>query len=211
MIINKVFKPYSTYLIEVKKMGWFKKKESGVKDNRKMPNDIPSLPELPRLPEISDKKRREEKIPQLPSFPNNSLGKKFSQDSIKEAVTGGKEVMEDLDIEYIAPRGKEIRTMSSSPSKEMKTDYKKERMTLPHNQLRELKQEPVFIRIDKFEESLKIFEDIKNQIAEIDKMLRQTKTLKDEEEKELAAWEQNMREIKSQIEKIDQDIFSKIE
>jgi hypothetical protein len=192
-------------------MGWFKKKEGSVKNKKNVFNEIPSLPELPKLPEIGNMKQKEEKIPQLPSFPNSSLGKKFSQDSIKEAVIGGKEVMEDLDMEDIRPRIKDIRTMPNPPRKEIRTDYKRERMTMPHSQLREVKQEPVFIRIDKFEESLKLFEDIRSQVAEMEKILQQTKTLKEEEEKEIASWEQDMQTIKGQIEKIDRDIFSKIE
>ena len=72
-------------------MGWFKKKEE---------KEVPSLPELPRLPELPS--IREEgfddfKIHQLPSFPTNALGKKFSQDTIKEAVAGEKEGEEVFD------------------------------------------------------------------------------------------------------------------
>ena len=192
------------------KMGWFKKKEEGKKEMR---DEAPSLPELPRLPEFGNRniKMKQERISQLPSFPNNSLGMKFSQDSIKEAVSGGKEVEEDLELNNFTPKTREVQTMPNPQFKEKRIDYKKDIMTMPHNQLREIKQEPVFIRIDKFEESLDLFDKIKNQISEIEKMLRETKTLKDEEEKALLEWERDVQTIKGQIEKIDKDIFSKIE
>jgi len=191
-------------------MGWFKKKEEGKKEMR---DEAPSLPELPRLPEFGNRniKMKQERISQLPSFPNNSLGMKFSQDSIKEAVSGGKEVEEDLELNNFTPKTREVQTMPNPQFKEKRIDYKKDIMTMPHNQLREIKQEPVFIRIDKFEESLDLFDKIKNQISEIEKMLRETKTLKDEEEKALLEWERDVQTIKGQIEKIDKDIFSKIE
>ena len=35
--------------------------------------------------------------------------------------------------------------------------------------------------------------------------------LKNEEEKELELWEKEMESVKAQIEKVDQDIFSKVE
>ena len=42
-------------------------------------------------------------------------------------------------------------------------------------------------------------------------MLRDIKTIKEEEEKELEGWEKEIQTIKEQIEKVDKDIFSKIE
>jgi len=144
-------------------MGWFKKKEEGKKEMR---DEAPSLPELPRLPEFGNRniKMKQERISQLPSFPNNSLGMKFSQDSIKEAVSGGKEVEEDLELNNFTPKTREVQTMPNPQFKEKRIDYKKDIMTMPHNQLREIKQEPVFIRIDKFEESADSIEEIKIQM-----------------------------------------------
>jgi len=71
--------------------------------------------------------------------------------------------------------------------------------------------EPIFIRIDKFEESLKVFEKVKEKISEIEHLLRETKELKEQEQLELSNWEQEIQKLKLQIEKVDEDIFSKIE
>jgi len=69
----------------------------------------------------------------------------------------------------------------------------------------------VFIRIDKFEDSLKAFENSKKKISEIEKMLHEIKKIKEEEEKELESWENEIQSIKGKFEKIDRDLFSKIE
>ena len=69
----------------------------------------------------------------------------------------------------------------------------------------------VFIKIDKFEESLKIFELTKNKISEMEKLLEDIKELKEKEEKELDYWMAEIQTIKNQTEKVERDIFSKLE
>ena len=69
----------------------------------------------------------------------------------------------------------------------------------------------VFVKIDKFEERLKIFELTKNKIVEMEKMLEDIKELKEKEEKELDYWMAEIQTIKNQTEKVERDIFSKLE
>jgi len=66
-------------------MGLFNTNKKEVKQN-----EIPSLPELPKLPEFPEMKsgKTKEEIHRLPSYPSNSFGEKFSQNVIKEAVSG---------------------------------------------------------------------------------------------------------------------------
>jgi len=197
-------------------MGLFRKK-----DRKK---EVPSLPELPKLPDFPRLEDKEslgsnEFIHKLPGFPTNSLGKKFSQDSIKDAVTGKKDgvdgskvdefdmmedmrrireplikpLTEELPIEDIDEEEDIFMERDVGVSKTMKRDV-----------------EPVFIRIDRFEEGLHIFEETKKKISEIERALGETKRIKEKEERELQDWENEIRTIKDQIEKIDRDIFSKI-
>ncbi len=191
-------------------MGWFKKKEK--KDEKK---DIPSLPELPKLPEFPKYERKDlEQIHQLPSFPNDSLGKKFSQNTIKEAVAGKKEDEEVFETDDFAATEDNMRMME----KPLKKRLTKE-LPFPKKIPEEFKEaakkvkeaEPIFIRIDKFKESLEAIENAKQQISEIEKMLMGIKRIKEEEEKELELWENEIQTAKEQIEKVDTDIFSKIE
>lgn len=76
---------------------------------------------------------------------------------------------------------------------------------------RDFKKEPVFIRIDKFEDALKTFEKTKKEVMEIEKVLKDINDVRNDEDKELASWQNNLVKIKEQIEKVDADIFSKIE
>jgi len=192
-------------------MGWFNKKEE-----RAQKEEIPSLPNLPKLPELPSFGKKHfadfgEQIHQLPSFPNNSLGKKFSQNAIKEAVTGKKEGEEVFDANEFddenqmmqKPLRKPLTKELFLPKKEVPEEFK-EAARIVRN------AEPIFIRIDKFEEGIKIFEKTKEKISEMDKLLNNIKKIKEEEETELGFWEDEIQKLKGQIEKVDKDIFSKV-
>jgi hypothetical protein len=190
-------------------MGLFKK-EAKIKKEKKR-DEIPRLPELPKLPELPNfsgiGERLEEEIPQLPSFPNGSLGNKFSQDTIKEAVAGKKGV-EDIGADEFAEE--EEMQMMRRPlvreSSRMEREYPKyERQTASNN------EEPLFVRIDKFEESSQMLEEVKKKILEVEKMFKDIKKIKEEEDAELGFWEDEIAKIKEKIEKVDKNIFSKLD
>jgi len=181
-------------------MGLFHKKE---KEGVKVP-ELPEIPELPRLPELPDESPRP--IHQLPSFPNNALGERFSQNIIKEAITGREEgdfeeIVDDLD--------------SIEEPQKIQTPLMQKPRTLtqmPQNQLKGIvrEAEPLFVRLDKFKESHEIIDRVKNQMHEITHLLNETNSLKEKEDHQLKVWETELQEIKNNIEKIDQDLFSKI-
>ena len=186
-------------------MGIFNKKE------KKEDSEIPALPRLPRLSDFTD--MEDQPIHQLPSFPSNSLGKKFSRDSIKDAVSGergdqGFYADEVSDNEMRMMREPLRRPMIEEVDEDEESGFpaKTERMKDTFRQ----EAEPVFVRIDKFEEGLKIFSGIKNKISEIERILEETKRLKEKEEAELRSWENELKRIKVEIEKMGNDIFSKI-
>ena len=193
-------------------MGWFKKAQSQGSEG-KLP-DLPKLPELPKASIQENPPNTKTDLPKLPSFPDDSLGNKFSQDTIKEAVTGKKEDWEVPADEVATEREMQ---MMPEPPREIKTRELPseigidQRMSQNLRNSRTKEAEPIFIRIDKFEESLKNFENVKKQLGEIEKILRDVKRVKEEEEKELQAWETDVQNVKSEIEKIDQDVFSKVE
>jgi hypothetical protein len=238
-------------------MGLFGKKDKK-EEIKRVSQTIPELPELPKLPELppmhSFSNEEDEHLPQLPTFPNNSLGNKFSQNTIKEAVAGKKEDEEVFDAEDFPEEhmgmmqkplkksfSKEYETyeqsITSKPEKSFSKEYDEDD-SLPEiegkyersipavktkPQPKEVSQdfavknymtkkaEPVFIRIDKFEESMKIFQDIRSQISEIEKLIKNTKEIKAKEEEELKSWETEVQAVKNQIEKVNQDIFSRVE
>ena len=192
-------------------MGWFKKKKE-----KKKEEEIPSLPELPKLPELPQSKiKNKEPVHQLPSFPVDSLGEKFSQNTIKEAISGKKEDESAFDKKeesqmFQRHPQKIIGGLSSPASKKIPPERKIPREF--KEAARKVKEaEPIFIRIDKFEDGLKIFEKIKKQISEIESMLKEIKETKEKEESELEMWENEIKTAKDEIEKVDNNLFSKIE
>jgi len=212
-------------------MGLFSRKKKEVKKE-----EIPSLPELPKLPDLPKMeegaaKPKPAETNQLPSFPTNSLGEKFSQNAIKEAVSGEKkgeevdvnELVKEKKQEMHEPLQKSImsKELPPLPGEDKKPTHSREideeeeppiPREVKHKEISHAKSnEPVFIRIDKFEESLKVFEKIKVDVSEIEKMLKDIKSLKDEEGKELSHWEREMQKVKDQVSRVDEDIFSKIE
>ncbi len=184
-------------------MGLFKKEKVSEKKG-----ELPQLPELPKLPEltnIEDKELYSQSVNQLPRFPNSSLGEKFSQNTIKEAVAGEKEGDEGFDANDFAGETQ----MMQKPQKKQFTQEISPGFQETPRKIRGA--EPVFIRLDKFEESLNLFQKTKKQISEIETMLNNIRRLKEQEEKELEFWEKEMQSVKTQIEKVDRDLFSKIE
>jgi hypothetical protein len=208
-------------------MGWLNKQ------NKK--EEIPSLPELPELPGLnefseSENFEEEKEFHKLPSFPSSSLGNKFSQDAIKEAVSGGEEGDEEVfDADEFAPNMQGMQMMPQKPfSMPLEKRGFQKRSYPEEYSPREFqtgdipssfseasrivrKAEPIFVRLDKFEESLELFDKIKKKISEMDKMLEEIRIIKENEEKEIISWEKEIQTIKQQIKKIDDDIFSKIE
>lgn len=212
-------------------MGIFTKKD----DSKIQSGELPKLPELPKLksptlpelpqnhksdipemadlPEINEDNGIREHATQLPTFPTGKTGNTFSQNSIKNAVTGREEelppitgpsddykvVHEPIEVEpemerRIIPRNEQPIQTRQTPVVQTRTQI----------------DEPIFVRIDKFEDSLKIFEKIKHKIHEIENLLKETKEIKEKEKEELDSWQEEIQKLKTQIEKVDSDIFSKV-
>ncbi len=186
-------------------MGLFKKKKEVKKEI-----SAPALPKLPKLPELPRLGGEEEEIHKLPSFPPNSLGTKFSHDTIKDAVAGEEE--DELPADDFLDED-EMRMMQGPTRKPLTEEIGKgipSRLKKYDVERRKSITEPIFIRIDRFEEALKIFNETKGKILEIDRVLEDIRKVKEKEESELKIWENEISYIKEQIEKVDKDIFSKI-
>jgi len=205
-------------------MGLFKKggEKEGIKKTLAEMPKLPELPELPELPSLGEEYEQPGPIPKLPSFPPSSLGNKFSQSTIKEAVAGKKEGEGVYDADEF-PYEEELEIMHKPLKKSFSEDIENYEEGFPIKpKSKEIargiigesyftkKAEPIFIRIDKFEESMELFEKIKRQLLEIEDLIKDTKHIKTKEEEELTSWENQIQEIKKQVEKVNQDIFSKI-
>ncbi len=185
-------------------MGLFNKKQ--VKPMGSSPS-LPSLPELPKRPDFPSRDE-DKQIHKLPSFPSSSLGTKFSQDTIKGAVTGeegdgnghaDEPEYDDEDEEQMMPE-----PLKKPMTREIGSGSG--RIPGPTTQ----NTGPVFIRVDKFEDAMDVFNTMRKKITEIEKILSDLKAVKDKEDKELTGWQGEIESLKNQIEKVNVDIFSRV-
>jgi len=70
--------------------------------------------------------------------------------------------------------------------------------------------QPFFVRIDKFNETVENFRKVYDQLHNIEKIIESLESTKDEEEKELAEWKKDVSDMKNNLNKIDNEIFNKI-
>ncbi len=182
-------------------MNWFSKKKE----------EVPKLPDLPRLPSLE---MRAPEVHQFSNFPESRMNDSFAQSSIKEAVTGQKEVMGDMSMPGRAEFG-----VASSARKSWTQEIADRPLglELPRNEEEEIessmeeKAGPVFVRIDRFEEALRFFERTKEKVEEMDMLLRDIKKIKEDEQRELETWEQEIQAIRDQMDRVNKKLFSKVE
>ncbi len=194
-------------------MGLFSRKEKTVDSG------IPMLPRLPRLPDLPDMEDFPEgNIHQLPSLPSNSIGARFSRDTIKDAVSGEKRggkdfYADDFSDDEMRMMHEPLRRPLAEEMEDNVGESREEFHDIPRRVsglgLRE-EAEPVFVRIDRFEEGLRLFEAVKDQISAIERSLAETRRIKEREEIELQAWENELKKMREEMEKIGRNVFSKI-
>ena len=184
-------------------MSWFKRKNgSSNKEQKQEAPQLPDLPQLPTLPplslpdsEFSPIIKQELLLPRLPGtreFENGTEESIMTSPKITIPLTrelsSGREVIESK------PRTLEIsETPFPKPPK-----------------MREEKAEPIFIRIDKYQEAVQAFHEIKAQLNEIETYLKEIRELKQKEERELEEWENQIGAIKARLNNIDQGVFGKL-
>ena len=66
---------------------------------------------------------------------------------------------------------------------------------------------PVFVKVDEYKEILDVLEMIKSKVKEIRATLGDINTLRNEEDAELAMWNNTINEIEKKIEGIDRIMF----
>ncbi len=201
-------------------MGWFnknKKEESesnfGLPELPRMNNDNSLL--MPSQDSEYDFNNLSPQNSELPPLPERNLPN-FSQQKIKQEITNPEPVMQkskfsSLDFDEPPKNKSQIykeSMFSTYPEKVPEfgfSNVKKEKV------IEKGQQGPVYIRLDKFETTLDAFDKIRTKIKEIEELLKKTKEIRTKEEEELEQWEREIDIIKSKIEAIDRDIFSKLE
>ena len=177
----------------------FKKK----KEKEEKAPELPELPELPKLSELPETKEfapspKPLKLPKstLPSFPPSPAGEKISREAVKHAVTPSPPTPKPEPVER---RTRELPKKARVPELSVREVSPK------------IKVEPVFVRIDRFQDSMAKFQDVKRKVLEIENLLRDIKELKAKEDAELHEWENEIQDAKSKLDKIDQTLFKKLD
>lgn len=183
-------------------MAWFNKKD-------KQQGNLPELPPLPddfqaSLPPLEDRQTIKNELPALPSFPANKVSEKLSNEAVKQII---KEP--EFRDDSFKPEDFEEVELPKQITKEITEDFKPREI-----RVREVrpspKIEPVYVRIDKYQDSLSSFHDIKRKLMEIEATIKDLKDLKSKEELELQAWEEEVRKTKEKLADIDSALFQKI-
>lgn len=209
-------------------MGWFsKKKEENF--------NLPQLPELPdnTRPALPYNYQPSEYMPpknQSPSYPKSiSMPDAIEQPEEHETEYPNQEIppvsgMQKSRFNLESPLPQLPKTEISRPILEEHEHFmppkpvqlQKTRVELPkmpkeYNKQIRKKDEPVFIRLDKFQTTIDAFNEIKNKVTEIESLLARTKELKQKEEKELEEWEREIESIKMKIDSIDREISNEMD
>ena len=206
-------------------MGLFSKKD-----------EVPRLPQAPEIPEIPGIDNSSKTLPELPSFPSENYQQEaFNQEMVKSAVADREESIlpeipqqieqesyssGDNEVVVEPPRGgidynvEERSMIPSLPQKPIEREERRRTLEISKPQERLVptikENEPVFVRIDKFQTAQKDFAEIKKRTKEIEAVLRKLKNTKEKEEKEIDSWTEGLEKIKARLSEIDQNIFDKL-
>ncbi|MEK6937061.1 MAG: hypothetical protein AABW58_03240 [Nanoarchaeota archaeon] len=161
-------------------MGLFSRKKK--EDNKFLP-----LPEFPRLPgenmPFYDEQLHENKdLPPLPPAKADFSKSSATPDFFEKKVITPK-FKDDLGFDSEIPQRRSPLTLEKRDDK------------------------PVFVKIDRYRESMKTLETIKSKIEEADELLKNLAKLRQDEERELEDWQNSLNEIRQKLLKIDKDLF----
>ncbi len=179
-------------------MQLFKKK----KEDAKGLFELPELPGFPEMREIKEAlKPREEAIPPLPALPSASQYPVQAQQLQRPDIRKTEEIGS-----MSAPLTREI-----MPVQMPRPSYQTQGENEEQVQRGSKQREPIFVKIDKFNDALNNFEAIKQKISEIDSLLKKVKETRTKEQEEIDSWEREVEEIMSKVNNIDQKLFNKLD
>ncbi len=179
-------------------MSWFKKEDENEEELR-----LPNLPGSSgsfgsasnmNLPEVGNV----ETSP-LPALPGGEVNPNEIKNTIRQNPPVEPVRAEPMNFEQSEER--EVSVPPSTPS----------RIEAPETKNYVKRNEPIYVRLDKFETTVESFNEIKNKINEIENLLVKIKDIKKQEEVELQEWESEIASIKARIEAVDRNVFGKLD
>ena len=177
-------------------MGLFKKKKVPQKLYKSQkPFSIPEFPRYPSIPEYHkyEPQLREPEIPQY-KYPEEILPK-LPQAPVFHTQS-----------EWEMPKRLQFKTGIVPESEEFTFKMPKEEFepALIH---RETSSDSIFVKLEDYKKSLENLRNIKERLRQAEKIISEVVSLKAEEDKRLANWQQEITEIKSKLMEIDKNLF----
>ena len=128
-----------------------------------------------------------------------------------------KEIDEDIDFETHGEKLRALRVemgeneLSQPPEKLMPILPSPE--VIPKDVKRFISpvEKPIFVKIDKFRESISYLGDIKEKLRSASSLLQNIKEIRQKEDQELQSWERELEGLKIKLEGIDKKLFSDVE
>ena len=162
------------------------------------------------------KKKKEEEIPLLPELPSSESDlAQLTKDDLPDAPT----TLPEIETEALPelPEEQEEFPIPKTPPKPLKQPELPRTIELgSDNQPTTFRKsstkesEPIYVRLDKFDDALHKFNKSKRKISEIENLIADLKEVNEKELRGLVSWEKEIKMIKRNFEQIDRDIFSKI-
>lgn len=72
------------------------------------------------------------------------------------------------------------------------------------------KNDPFFVRIDKFNEAKRNLAEIEKKLREMENILVKVSETKQKEQQEIDSWKKDMKEIKNYLEEVNNSVFNKL-
>ncbi len=176
------------------------------KNKNEASEEFSSLPDFPDLPDLkSSLENSQSPIPKLPSLPASSIGDSFGIEAIKSSISGDARNTRGFNER----RAIELPRLPERLNRQ--TTFKQIARQKSITPSAPTIKEPVFVKLDKFKMSYEKFQEIKTKASEIEEYLAKAKYIKDKEEQELRAWEEELKSIKIKISEIDSALFNRVQ
>ncbi|MEK6919239.1 MAG: hypothetical protein AABW73_04345 [Nanoarchaeota archaeon] len=175
-----------------------------------------------------DKNSEFDKLPELPQLPksissygqtnNGQIGdqsgmssstNKWNIAAVKEAVRGSDEsnnyAQDYSDLGEGSSGDREVIMGIGAPRTRPMNNFQQAPAAMS------ARREPLFVRIDKFESSIRDFEDISIKIKRVEELITDIKELREREDREFSEWEKDLQIVKSRLDSIDRTLFSQLD
>ncbi len=154
---------------------------------KKSADEVKELPELPELPDFP---KTEAGLP--PLHISQEEREEPSMPALKHALT------QEIESDEQGQQDFRVREFNPSQIKQFTREP------------RDSSTEPIFVRIDKYQESKENLQEVKRKILEIESLLRDIKDIKAREDSQLHGWDSDIQEAKAKLDKIDKIMFQKM-